>query len=36
MVQFAQREQMKTHLVYYPPYHNKHNSIERCWVALEN
>ncbi|WP_170944179.1 transposase, partial [Leptolyngbya sp. BC1307] len=36
MAQFAQREQMKIHLVYYPPYHSKYNPIERCWAALEN
>ena len=36
MVQFAQREQMKIHLIYYPPYHSKYNPIERCWAALEN
>uniref|UniRef100_UPI00148394C7 ISAzo13-like element transposase-related protein n=1 Tax=Leptolyngbya sp. BC1307 TaxID=2029589 RepID=UPI00148394C7 len=36
MAQFAQREQMKIRLVYYPPYHSKYNPIERCWAALEN
>ncbi|MCA6562571.1 MAG: hypothetical protein IM554_18065 [Pseudanabaena sp. M079S1SP2A07QC] len=23
-------------MVYYPPYHSKYNSVERCWAALEN
>ncbi|OQX00064.1 MAG: transposase [Desulfobacteraceae bacterium IS3] len=35
MVDFADREQMRIHLVYYPPYHSKYNAIERYWGALE-
>ncbi len=23
------------HLLYFPPYHSKHNPIERCWGVLE-
>ena len=35
MVQFAQRTGLSIHLIYYPPYHSKYNSIERCWASLE-
>lgn len=36
MVEFAQAVQLKIRLIYYPPYHSKYNSIERCWAALEH
>lgn len=36
MVEFAQSVQLKIRLIYYPPYHSKYNSIERCWAALEH
>ena len=36
MVEFAQQSQLKIRLVYYPPYHSKYNTIERCWACLEN
>ena len=35
MVQFADRNALTIELVYYPPYHSKYNSIERCWGILE-
>ena len=35
MIEFADKTGMKIRLVYYPPYHSKYNSIERCWGALE-
>lgn len=35
MVDFADREQIRIHLVYYPPYHSKYNAIERYWGGLE-
>lgn len=36
MVDFSRRSQLKIRLVYYPPYHSKYNTIERCWACLEN
>ncbi len=36
MVEFSQRSNLKIRLVYYPPYHSKYNTIERCWACLEN
>ena len=36
MVEFANAEQLRIRLIYYPPYHSKYNPIERCWAALEN
>ncbi|APW60499.1 hypothetical protein BSF38_01969 [Paludisphaera borealis] len=35
MVQFAEWSRLEVRLVYYPPYHSKHNPVERCWSALE-
>lgn len=35
MVEFADREKLDVHLIYYPPYHSKYNSIERYWGGLE-
>ncbi len=35
MVDFADREQVKVRLIYYPPYHSKYNAIERYWGGLE-
>ena len=35
MVVFADRTGLEIVLVYYPPYHSKYNSIERCWGILE-
>jgi hypothetical protein len=35
MVQFADRNGLTIELVYYPPYHSKYNSVERCWGILE-
>jgi Rhodopirellula transposase DDE domain len=35
LVQLAQKERLTIELVYYPPYHSKYNSIERCWGVLE-
>ncbi len=36
LVEFAQHYHLKLRLAYYPPYHSKYNSIERCWGILEN
>jgi hypothetical protein len=36
MVLFSQTSRLTVHLIYYPPYHSKHNAIERCWAALES
>ena len=36
IVEFAQATKLKIRPIYYPPYHSKYNSIERCWAALEN
>lgn len=35
MVDFADDNGVSIHLLYYPPYHSKYNSIERCWGVLE-
>jgi transposase len=35
MVKFADKTGLRIRLVYYPPYHSKYNSIERCWGVLE-
>lgn len=36
IVNFSRENQLRVRLVYYPPYHSKYNSIERCWGVLEN
>jgi len=36
LVEFVQQYGITVRLVYYPPYHSKYNSIERCWGILEN
>lgn len=36
ITEFADRCQLKIHLVYYPPYHSKYNPVERVWGILEN
>ena len=36
IVQFSLENQLRIRLIYYPPYHSKYNSIERCWAVLEN
>ncbi len=36
ITEFATINNIKIHLVYYPPYHSKYNPIERCWGVLEN
>lgn len=35
MAAFSKQNNLKIHLVYYPPYHSKYNPVERCWSALE-
>jgi len=35
MSEFADTSGLAVHLVYYPPYHSKYNSIERYWAGLE-
>ena len=35
MTEFSDRYNLKVRLIYYPPYHSKYNSIERCWGRLE-
>jgi transposase len=35
MVDFCDRIGMPIPLLYYPPYHRKSNSLERCWGILE-
>ena len=35
LVDFAQCSRLTIRLAYYPPYHSKYNSIERCWGILE-
>jgi len=35
LVEFVQRYRLTIRLAYYPPYHSKYNSIERCWGILE-
>ena len=36
LVEFAMKHQITVQLAYYPPYHSKYNSVERCWGCLEN
>lgn len=36
IVEFVQQFGLSVRLAYYPPYHSKYNSIERCWGILEN
>jgi len=36
IVEFVQKYRLTVRLAYYPPYHSKYNSIERCWGILEN
>ena len=36
MVKLCQAIGVKIRLIYYPPYHSKYNTIERCWATLEN
>jgi len=36
LVEFVEQYGIKIRLAYYPPYHSKYNSIERCWGILEN
>jgi hypothetical protein len=35
ITEFADSTDMEVHLIYYPPYHSKYNSIERYWAGLE-
>lgn len=35
MTKFVDSTGLIIHLVYYPPYHSKYNSIERYWAGLE-
>jgi Rhodopirellula transposase DDE domain len=35
LIQWSDRVGLRIELVYYPPYHSKYNSIERCWSCLE-
>jgi hypothetical protein len=35
MTEFADKTGLRIRLVYYPPYHSKYNSVERCWGILE-
>jgi len=35
MTEFAEATGLQIRLVYYPPYHSKYNSVERCWGILE-
>ncbi len=35
LVEFSDRNDLEIVLVYYPPYHSKYNSVERCWGILE-
>jgi hypothetical protein len=36
LIEFVQQFGLSVRLAYYPPYHSKYNSIERCWGILEN
>jgi hypothetical protein len=36
IVDFVRQSGLTVRLAYYPPYHSKYNSIERCWGILEN
>ena len=35
LVDFVQQYRITVRLAYYPPYHSKYNTIERCWGILE-
>ena len=35
LVAFATRYGLRVRLAYSPPYHSKHNPVERCWGILE-
>jgi len=35
LLEFADSNGLVIELVYYPPYHSKYNSVERCWGILE-
>ncbi len=35
MTEFSDATGLQIRQVYYPPYHSKYNSIERCWGILE-
>ncbi len=35
LVEFSDHNNLEIVLVYYPPYHSKYNSVERCWGVLE-
>ena len=35
LLEFAQKYQITIRLAYYPPYHSKYNTVERCWGILE-
>lgn len=35
LLAFAQDYQLTIRLAYYPPYHSKYNTVERCWGILE-
>ena len=34
-LEFADHNGLVIELVYYPPYHSKYNSVERCWGILQ-
>jgi DDE family transposase len=34
MIEFADETGLRIRLAYYPPYHSKYNSVERCWGRL--
>jgi len=36
LLEFAQDYQLTIRLAYYPPYHSKYNTVERCWGILEH
>jgi transposase len=36
LLEFVGKYQMTVRLAYYPPYHSKYNSVERCWGTLEH
>ena len=35
LIKWSDKIGKQIELVYYPPYHSKYNSIERCWSSLE-
>ncbi len=35
MTEFSDKTGLQIRLIYYPPYHSKYNSVERCWGILE-